>query len=263
MPVNLNHGDLEGTISNYISIDEYKPKTGQPENIIVLAFFTYYEDAAKDLKSFIEFGVYNIADVEYDLVPHETEKFNVFVEIPRDEDALKTIFNVIQDVENLEEKSNWRFSIYMEKGIHELTPEKLKELLIDNPTEYNTKASKHEKKKKKQKQKEDIKNKLQKFLERSFYNKFEYNYQHNAVILQWDNYKAMLELVGIENREAVEQELKSKSYKEGLYNIDNKNLELLVRGFSNNYKVYNFSDVIFVVPQYEGEENILMLREYR
>jgi len=52
----LDPNDLDGRIESLIHFDEYKPKMGSDDAIIVATFKVMGKDAAKDLENFIEKG---------------------------------------------------------------------------------------------------------------------------------------------------------------------------------------------------------------
>ena len=56
--------DLEGRIEDTIHFDEYKPKMGTDENIVVATIKVLGKEPAKDLENFIEKGYDWIIDAE-------------------------------------------------------------------------------------------------------------------------------------------------------------------------------------------------------
>ena len=52
----LKYNDLRDTILPMVSVDEYEPKSGDANEIIVVAFFANDQGPADDLDDFIEKG---------------------------------------------------------------------------------------------------------------------------------------------------------------------------------------------------------------
>ena len=62
--MSLKNGDLHGTLKPKVSIDEFEPKAGEDNDVIVVAFYLDDEDPAKDLNTFIQRGFIDTLDVE-------------------------------------------------------------------------------------------------------------------------------------------------------------------------------------------------------
>jgi hypothetical protein len=58
------NGDLAGTLLPDVSIDEFEPKAGNDEDVIVVAFHLNDKDPADDLNTFIQRGFIDTLDVE-------------------------------------------------------------------------------------------------------------------------------------------------------------------------------------------------------
>lgn len=106
----LKNNDLRDTILPKISIDEYQPKSGIDDEIIVVAFFAIDEGPGKDLDDFIEKGPYDIIDVDVSPNPDEDGNYLVFLEFKRQADFWSKFDGVVEDVENLTGELKWEVS---------------------------------------------------------------------------------------------------------------------------------------------------------
>ena len=62
--MSLKNGDLAGTILPEVSIDEFQPKAGDEQDVIVVAFYLDDQTPADDLNTFIQRGFIDTLDVE-------------------------------------------------------------------------------------------------------------------------------------------------------------------------------------------------------
>ena len=83
--MSLKNEDLKGTILPTVSIDEFEPKAGDNENVIVVAFYLIDQDPAEDLNTFIQRGVVDTLDVEVSPNTDDDGRYLVFVEMARNE----------------------------------------------------------------------------------------------------------------------------------------------------------------------------------
>ena len=54
---NIKHNDLAGLINATFSIDQYKSKLGNDENVIVIAFIVMDIEPAQELSQFLEYRI--------------------------------------------------------------------------------------------------------------------------------------------------------------------------------------------------------------
>lgn len=113
-------GDLIDMVSVTISVDEYKPKLGTEFQVIPIAFFVTQENAAEDLRTFIERGTSNFMDVEVSPNPNPAGMWAVFIEFARDATFWKDFEQVISEVERLIGKPQaWQVSTYFSDDVIE------------------------------------------------------------------------------------------------------------------------------------------------
>ena len=60
----LKEGDLKSTILKKVSIDEFEPKTGSAQDVMVIGMYLNEIAPAKDLYHFINNSIIEIRDVE-------------------------------------------------------------------------------------------------------------------------------------------------------------------------------------------------------
>ena len=110
--MSLVNGDLEGTILPNISIDEFKPKAGDDEDVIVVAFYLKDLGPAEDLNTFIQRGFIDTLDVEVSPSTDEDGNYLVFVEMSRDDTFPNKFQALLVDVGNLVDNTDWNIKTY-------------------------------------------------------------------------------------------------------------------------------------------------------
>lgn len=139
--MSLTNEDLKGTILPKISIDQYEPNAGETKEIIVVAFYLRDKGPADDLNTFIQRGAVENLDVEVSPNTDEDGNYLVFVEMLREEDFPRKFKELVNDVENLSGKLNWKITTYLSgEEEFELGDERVFKFVILNPGEYVTKS---------------------------------------------------------------------------------------------------------------------------
>lgn len=135
--MSLMHGDLAGTILPDVSIDEYEPKAGSVEDVIVVAFYLSDQSPAEDLNTFIQRGIIDTLDVEVSPNTDEQGRYLVFVEMSRNDTFPNKFQALIKDITNISGKLKWKVRTYFsgDRDFSTNDPE-LYNYLILNPTEY-------------------------------------------------------------------------------------------------------------------------------
>ena len=108
----LRPGDLEHLILPTISVDEFEPKSGQPDNVVVVGFYAEDQEPANDLASFIERGSHDILDTEVSPAPDEDGRYLIFVEMNRDKSMFDTTMKILEDINKLVNVNEWNFGFY-------------------------------------------------------------------------------------------------------------------------------------------------------
>ncbi len=135
--MSLNNGDLKGTILPLVSIDDFEPKAGSEEEVIVVAFYLKDKEPAEDLNTFIQRGFIDTLDVEVSPSTDEEGHYLVFVEMNRDTTFIEKFKALIKDVENLTGNMDWKVRTYY-SGDREIdiNDPSLTEFLILDVEEY-------------------------------------------------------------------------------------------------------------------------------
>ena len=137
----LEFEDLKGLIDNTIMIDLHKPKIGDEEDTVVVAFDVTYQDPARDLSQFIETGALDHLDVEVGAAPDEDGTWKVFVEFMRDYDLFEKIDAMLNSVEQITSQDGdpWMYRAYNVKKPVEWNEQNFKRDIIDSRYEYRKK----------------------------------------------------------------------------------------------------------------------------
>jgi len=113
----LKRGDLKDTILPKVSVDEYEPKSGTVEEIIVVGFFLIDEDPAKDLDGFIDRGTCNILDADVSPNPNAEGHYMVFIEFMRDDTFFNEFQMLLKDIKNVAGDVEWLLSLQRTKRV--------------------------------------------------------------------------------------------------------------------------------------------------
>jgi hypothetical protein len=126
--MSLEPKDLAERIRNDIHFDEYVPKLGREEDVIVASFKIMGKKPAKDLEHFIERGYDWVLDAESTPGEMEDGDYLVFVEAERDASFPKNFINMMNDLSNLVEDNKKFTMVYFQHG----QEQQVNELDIDN-----------------------------------------------------------------------------------------------------------------------------------
>jgi hypothetical protein len=134
----IKHGDLRNAIRKNISIDEFEPKTGSVEDVIVVGFYVNEEEAGDDLFEFINTSAFDVNDVEVSPNTDENNYYVVFVELKREPGCLETIRNLVKDMENATGRLAWQASTHLTDEFYPLGSAALEQYVIQDPADYVT-----------------------------------------------------------------------------------------------------------------------------
>ena len=137
--MSLKHNDLIGTILPIVSIDEFKPKSGNIEDIIVVAFYLNEKNAADDLNTFIQRGAIDSLDIEASPNTDEDGRYLVFVEMDRNDTFPNKFQALLKDVQNVSNKMDWKIKPYLSDTEFESSDPELYNFIITDPTKYVSK----------------------------------------------------------------------------------------------------------------------------
>jgi hypothetical protein len=132
----LRYEELQGMVVPLISIDEFEPKTGTTEEVIVVAFFCKDEVPAYDLDDFIDKGIIEFLDSEVSPNPNEDNFYLVFVEFKRQPNFWLKLFDLVKDIENVTTKMDWQVQPYLSEQLYPLHDPALQQYVITDPDNY-------------------------------------------------------------------------------------------------------------------------------
>jgi len=141
----LNEGldpqDLEDRIESIVHFDEYKPKLGNEDAIIVATFKVMGKQAAMDLENFIEKGYDWAIDAETSAGEISKGNYLVFVEAERRTTYPKKFMDLINDLNNLTNVDQWKMVYYSNKDtkknpVTELNEKTLSASIPLSPKQY-------------------------------------------------------------------------------------------------------------------------------
>ncbi len=136
----LRHEELEDMVLPLISIDEFEPKMGSDEEVIVVAFFCKDEVPGYDLDEFIDKGVVEFLDSEVSPNPNDDGFYLVFVEFKRQPNFWLHLFDLVKDIENVTGKMDWQAQPYLIDKLFKLHDPELQKYVIADPDAYVPKA---------------------------------------------------------------------------------------------------------------------------
>ena len=132
----MQTNDLKDHIQSTVSVDQYKSKLGNDENVVVLAILVKDPEPAKDLSIFIEKG-HDLVDVDTSPGPDDEGFYKVYVEIARDSKLFATVEKVLADVKRADnEIENFMFTSYNSKMPQPFNKENFDNSVISSSYDY-------------------------------------------------------------------------------------------------------------------------------
>ena len=135
----LKYNELQDLVLPKVSIDEFSPKTGDNNDVIVLGFYVKDKEPAKDLSHFIENGAYEILDVESSPASNDDGEYMVFVEVKRDDAFFDLTEKVVEDLGNIMSIGGWKYKPYYSEDEFDRANNKWKSYVITDPDKYVSK----------------------------------------------------------------------------------------------------------------------------
>lgn len=105
----LRSGDLKDYVSEIFSVDRFKSKMGEDEDILVLSFRVKEKMPAIDLMEFIEKGYNFILDADVSAGEEHDGQYQVFVELERTPHIQSQLMELFNGVSQLCDCYSWRF----------------------------------------------------------------------------------------------------------------------------------------------------------
>lgn len=134
--MSLRHGDLKKTISDLISVDEYLPKAGNENDVIVVAFHFTDKEPAYDLNTFIQRGIIDVIDVDVSPDTDLDGNFLVFVEMSRNPGFCEKFIALVKDIDNLSGDIDWKVKPYLADRTFDITDSRLFDYIVVDSKMY-------------------------------------------------------------------------------------------------------------------------------
>jgi hypothetical protein len=135
----LRSGDLHEQVSDLFTIDQYKSKMGEDQDVVVLGFRVKEKHPAMDLVEFIEKGYSFILDADMSAGEEHDGQYQVFVEIPRTQELPGQMRELLNGVGQLCDSYDWRFRYQKAPNSVEFTEESILEHIPMSAEEYESK----------------------------------------------------------------------------------------------------------------------------
>lgn len=132
----LDHMDMEGQMSDIVSVDEYAAKMGSDSAIVTLSFTVYSELAAEDLVTWFERGYDFVLDASVSDGEIEPGKYLVFVEMDRRIKVPERICRLLSDMQTLTGYKLKDWTVDIQGNDYDADPEIIGKQMILNPNEY-------------------------------------------------------------------------------------------------------------------------------
>ena len=116
----LRKGDLNDIIDSNVTVDRYKSKMGEDDQVVVLGFKALHQEGARDLVEFIESGYDWVLDANESPATDEKGKVTVFVEFNRRTSSPAKIIELLNDLcsnEEIQLGPVWVENLFMEKNL--------------------------------------------------------------------------------------------------------------------------------------------------
>jgi hypothetical protein len=141
----LDYMDMEGQISDKITVDEYAAKMGKDKDIVTVTFKVNAELAANDLVTWFERGYDFVLDASVSEGEIEPGKYLVFVEMDRRSRVPERIIRLLSDLETLTGFKLKDWTVEIEDEDYDADESVIRQAMILNPNEYKMEKEKDEK----------------------------------------------------------------------------------------------------------------------
>lgn len=129
----LRRGDLQDTILSKISVDEFEPKTGPLNEVVVVGFYLVEDQAAKDLYDYLNNSSLVFRDVEVSPNPNPDNYYMVFVELDRSDQSVDKILGMLKEVNNVSGEFDWQARAHSMDDFVDINDESLAEMIKQGP----------------------------------------------------------------------------------------------------------------------------------
>lgn len=132
----VKYGEMKNLVTPVVSIDQYKPKIGEVNETVVVAFEVASEHPAKDLSNLMETDIVDMLDVDVSSGPNDQNKYLVFVEFERNGDLNKKIMKIVKTASNVTGIKEWKYTYFTGNETMELNEDNLNNTIVTDSNEY-------------------------------------------------------------------------------------------------------------------------------
>jgi len=136
----LRPKDLKDYVSNTFTVDRYRSKMGEDQDIVVLGFRVTEKYPASDLMEFIEKGYSFILDADISAGEETDGQYQVFVEMIRSEKLPGQLRELLSGISQLCDCYDWKFRYQKSNGAIPFSEEKVMEHVPTTPEAYQVKV---------------------------------------------------------------------------------------------------------------------------
>lgn len=136
--MSIQNGDLKHLMLKKISIDEFKPKSGDSADVLLIGFYLREQKAAEDLYTFLNFSRIHNRDIEVSPNPNDDGYYMVFVEFDRKPGIEQLLNQLLGEVERLCGKLPWEVRTHLMDDYLPVADPSLKQYIITMPANYMT-----------------------------------------------------------------------------------------------------------------------------
>jgi len=129
--------EMQNHISELITIDNFAAKLGKDEDVSVVKFQTDNKAVAEDLVHFIETGCAFVLDADNSPAKNQEGRYNIFVELERNDDLPKKIMELVRDIEQVSGMLPWKFTFHKKDNEYALSEETLAVIVPTSSSQYN------------------------------------------------------------------------------------------------------------------------------
>lgn len=135
----LRSNDLKNCVNEIFTVDRYKSKMGEDQDIVVLGFRVKEKHPAIDLVEFIEKGYNFVLDADMSTGEEHDGQYQVFVELERTPKLPHQLHDLLRGVGQLTDNRHWKFRYQTSSSSIDFNTEAVMETIPTTPEEYHSK----------------------------------------------------------------------------------------------------------------------------
>jgi|TARA_B110000977_G_scaffold196542_1_gene277095 hypothetical protein len=128
--------EMANHVSNEVVVDAFQAKLGRDEDVSVIQFQSDNKDVASDLVQFIESGHDYVLDADYSPAKNTQKRYNVFVELERNDELPSNIIKLVRDAEQVTGLLPWKFRFHKNESFYHLDEQNLQNIVPTSPEQY-------------------------------------------------------------------------------------------------------------------------------